>query len=76
MNKNLLYRLYSGAFIGVCLLPAVLMPFVKADDSKENRILSQAPKIKNEDGSYSTTVTVNGEEVELQRLFLYDTNKR
>lgn len=56
MNKNLLYRLYSGAFIGVCLLPAVLMPFVKADDSKENRVLSQAPKIKNEDGSFNYSI--------------------
>jgi hypothetical protein len=56
MNKNLLYRLYSGAFIGVCLLPAVLMPFAKADDSKENRLLSQVPKLKKEDGSFNVTI--------------------
>lgn len=50
MKKNLLYRLYSAAFIGICLVPAVLMPIVKADADKEKRELASAPKIKTEDG--------------------------
>lgn len=50
MKKNLLYRLYSAAFIGICLVPAALMPIVKADSDKEKRELSSAPKIKTEDG--------------------------
>lgn len=50
MKKNLLYRLYSAAFIGICLVPAVLMPIVKADSDKEKRELASAPKIKTDDG--------------------------
>lgn len=56
MNKNLLYRLYSGAFIGICLLPAVLTPFVKADSSKENRALAALPSVKNADGSINFNI--------------------
>lgn len=51
MNKNNLYRLYSAAFVGICLIPSVLMPFIKPTDSKEKRKLADKPQIKNEDGS-------------------------
>ena len=54
MNKNILYRLYSAAFIGICLVPAVCMPFVKADSSKEKRRLAELPKIKTEEGKINT----------------------
>lgn len=54
MNKNTLYRLYSAAFIGICLVPAVCMPFVKADSSKEKRRLAEMPKIKTEEGALNT----------------------
>lgn len=50
MKKKLLYRLYSAAFIGICLAPAVLMPISKADSDKEKRELASAPKIKTEEG--------------------------
>lgn len=50
MNKNILYRIYSAVFIGICLVPSVLMPFVKADSSGEKRKLSDAPKIKDDTG--------------------------
>ncbi len=51
MNKNNLYRLYNVVFVGICLVPSVLMPFVKSDSSKEKRKLAEKPQIKNEDGS-------------------------
>ena len=54
MNKNTLYRLYSAAFIGICLVPAVCMPLAKADDSKEKRRLAEMPKIKTEEGKLNT----------------------
>lgn len=50
MNKNTLYKIYSAVFIGICLVPSVLMPFVKSDNSSEKRSLSDAPKIKTDDG--------------------------
>ncbi len=50
MNKNISYRIYSAVFIGICLVPSVLMPFVKADSSGEKRKLSDAPKIKDDTG--------------------------
>ncbi|MDE7137108.1 MAG: hypothetical protein K2O29_01430 [Ruminococcus sp.] len=50
MNKNTLYKIYSAVFIGICLVPSVFMPFVKSDASGEKRRLSDAPKIKNDDG--------------------------
>ncbi|MBR6070766.1 MAG: hypothetical protein IKP78_09275 [Ruminococcus sp.] len=50
MKKNTLYRLYSGAFIGLCLVPTVLMPFVKGDESKEKRALAELPKLKTAEG--------------------------
>ncbi len=50
MKKNMLYTLYSAAFIGMCLVPSALMPFAKADSDKEKRNLAEAPKLINEDG--------------------------
>ena len=50
MKRSTLYRLYSAAFIGICLVPAVCMPFSKADSSKEKRRLAELPKLKTEDG--------------------------
>lgn len=50
MEKKILYRLYSGAFIAMCLVPSVLMPFIKTDEAKEKRKLAEAPKIRTEDG--------------------------
>lgn len=46
MNKNLLYRIYAAAFVGICLVPAALTPFKKTDSTKEKRQLAEAPKIK------------------------------
>lgn len=51
MKKNLLYKIYSAVFVGICLVPSVFMPFVKNGSSTEKRRLSDVPKIKNEDGS-------------------------
>lgn len=50
MNKNILYRLYAAAFIGICLVPSVFMPASKGGSDKEKRELAEAPKIKREDG--------------------------
>lgn len=50
MNKNILYRIYSGIFVGICLVPSVCMPLVKSDTSAEKRKLSETPEIKTEDG--------------------------
>lgn len=50
MNKNLLYRLYAAAFVGICLVPSALMPFFKGDSDKEKRDLADVPSIKTEDG--------------------------
>lgn len=50
MNKNILYRIYSAVFIGICLVPSVLMPFVENNTDAEKRRLSEAPEIKTEDG--------------------------
>lgn len=48
MNKNILYRIYSSLFIGICLIPAAFTPFVKNNESAEKRKLSEFPKIKTE----------------------------
>ena len=53
MKKNTLYRIYSGAFIGLCLVPTVFMPFVKGDESKENRALAELPKLKTAEGGFN-----------------------
>lgn len=50
-RKNILYSLYTAVFVGACLVPAVMMPFSKADGAAENRALADKPKLKNEDGS-------------------------
>ncbi|MBO5164615.1 MAG: hypothetical protein J6B75_11075 [Ruminococcus sp.] len=50
MNKNIFYRIYAAAFIGICLVPAVLTPFVKSDSSKEKRELGKLPSVKTEKG--------------------------
>lgn len=49
MNKNILYKIYSAVFIGICLVPSVFMPFTASDTSTEKRRLSEAPKIKTDD---------------------------
>lgn len=50
MKKKILYSIYSVAFVGICLIPAVLTPFSKTDGTLENRRLSEMPKVKTEDG--------------------------
>lgn len=50
MKKNLLYTIYSAAFIGMCLVPSALMPFVKSDTDKEKRKSAEAPKLTDENG--------------------------
>lgn len=50
MKKNILYRVYTALFIGMCLAPAALMPAIKGSDSKEKRELAEMPKVKTEDG--------------------------
>ncbi len=49
MKKNVLYRLYSAVFVGVCLVPSALMPVLKNDSTKEKRKLAEFPKFR-EDG--------------------------
>lgn len=53
-KKNLLYTLYSAVFVGICLVPAVTMPFTKTDGTAENRTLSQKPSLKTADGAFNT----------------------
>ncbi len=54
-RKNLLYGIYSALFIGICLTPAAAMAFSeKGDGTAENRILSDKPKLRTEDGSINT----------------------
>ncbi len=49
MKKDIFYKIYTAAFIGVCLVPAVCTPFVKSNSSKEKRQLAEFPSIKTED---------------------------
>ncbi len=49
MKKNIFYKIYTAAFLGICLVPAICTPFVKADSSKEKRQLADFPSIKTED---------------------------
>lgn len=51
MKKNNFYRIYTAAFVGICLVPAVLTPFMKGDASKEKRQLAEFPSIKNDEGN-------------------------
>lgn len=48
--KKIFYRIYTAAFLGICLAPAVLTPFMKSDGSKEKRELGELPSVKTEDG--------------------------
>lgn len=49
MKKNVLYRLYAAAFVGICLVPSALMPIAENDSTKEKRTLAEFPEIT-EDG--------------------------
>ena len=49
--KKKIQIIYIVLFFIICLIPIVLMPFVKADELAENRKLSEMPELKNEDGS-------------------------
>ena len=51
MKKKILYTAYARRFRIIGAVPAAIMPFVKAEDTKENRKLSKFPEIKKEDGS-------------------------
>jgi hypothetical protein len=51
MKKNNFYRIYTAAFIGICLVPAVMTPFMKGNASKEKRQLAEFPSIKNDEGN-------------------------
>lgn len=50
MKKNNFYRIYTAAFLGICLVPAVCTPFIKNDASKEKRQLAEFPSVKTEEG--------------------------
>lgn len=50
MNKNLFYRIYTAVFIGICIVPAIFTPFLKAGSSKEKRVLGKFPSVKTEKG--------------------------
>lgn len=50
MKKNNFYRIYTAVFMGICLVPAVLTPFMKSDASKEKRQLAEFPSVKTEEG--------------------------
>lgn len=49
--KNSFYRIYAAVFIGICLVPAALTPFIKNDSSKEKRELGKLPSVKTEEGN-------------------------
>ncbi len=49
-KKKLLYSAYSAIFIGICLVPSVMMPFSKAKGASENRALAERPSLKTDDG--------------------------
>lgn len=53
MKKNILYRIYAAAFIGVCLVPSALMPVFRTNSTKEKRELAEFPKLRNEDDSFN-----------------------
>lgn len=50
MKKDTFYRIYTAVFVGICLVPAVAMPFLKSDASKEKRQLAEFPSVKTDDG--------------------------
>lgn len=49
-KKNILYSVYAAVFVGICLVPSVLMPFGKSDGSAENRTFAEMPSVKTEEG--------------------------
>ncbi len=53
MKKNTFYRIYTAVFIGICLIPAVAMPFTKGNAEKEKRQLAEFPSIKTEEGEFN-----------------------
>ncbi|MDE5764940.1 MAG: hypothetical protein K2I00_08250 [Ruminococcus sp.] len=52
--KKIFYRIYTASFIGICLIPAVLTPFMQSDETAEKRNLSEFPKFTDEDGGLNT----------------------
>lgn len=52
--KNIFYSIYAAAFVGICLVPAVLTPFMKSDETAEKRNLSEFPAFTKEDGGFNT----------------------
>lgn len=54
MKKQLFYKVYSAAFIAVCMTPAVFTPIIKQDQSAEKRILSDFPSFRSADGGLNT----------------------
>lgn len=50
MKKNVFYKIYTAAFFGICLIPAICSPFVKNDNSKEKRQLAEFPSVKTDEG--------------------------
>ncbi len=48
MKKDNFYRIYTAAFIGICLVPVVCTPFFKGDASKEKRELAKFPSFIHE----------------------------
>ncbi len=51
MLKKKLQIIYIILFFAICITPVVCMPFVKADETAENRKLSEMPSFAKEDGS-------------------------
>lgn len=48
--KKTIQIIYTVIFLVLCIVPAVLMPFVNTDTSSENRKLSEMPSFTSEDG--------------------------
>ena len=48
--KNVMFVLYLFIALGICSLPAVMMPFTDTEKTSENRELSTMPKFRTEDG--------------------------
>ncbi|MDE6519734.1 MAG: hypothetical protein K2K91_04640 [Ruminococcus sp.] len=49
MKKQFFLKLYSALFIGICAVPLVCMPFVKADSSAEKKTPVEFPSVMTED---------------------------
>ena len=48
--KKKIQILYIVLFFVICIIPVAFMPFVKTNDTAENRKLSEMPTLKTEDG--------------------------